>query len=326
MKGIELSQLYYGVYGKTMIREKFPEYESRIAVGLVGQGSECFGFDDVISTDHDFGPGFLMWLTDEDYAKIGNRLNEEYDRLPKEFKGFKRINTARATNRVGAVRISDFYDAFVGDLCNTQDNMKWLHVPEKLLATATNGKVYRDDYGEFTRIREKLKEFYPEDVRIKKMVARATIMAQAGQYNYSRCMKRNENVAASIALSEFVSATTSMIYLLNREYMPYYKWSHHGLKRLSRLGEVSELLEELVMLPPQNLNWKNLDEVTFFYGINFKDKKVELIERICEMVLKELEKEGLIAGYKDLFMENYLDEMTKHIKDSRLRLLHVMEG
>ncbi len=38
-----------------MIAGKFQAYESRIAVGLVGKGSDCFGFDDVLSQDHDFG-------------------------------------------------------------------------------------------------------------------------------------------------------------------------------------------------------------------------------------------------------------------------------
>lgn len=54
IKGLELSKQYYETYGKPMIAGQFPEYESRIAVGLVGQGSECFGYDDESSRDHDF--------------------------------------------------------------------------------------------------------------------------------------------------------------------------------------------------------------------------------------------------------------------------------
>ena len=43
-----------------MIHNNFSEYEDKIAVGFVGEGSERFGFDDVYSRDHDFGPGFCM--------------------------------------------------------------------------------------------------------------------------------------------------------------------------------------------------------------------------------------------------------------------------
>ena len=56
MNGMELAERYYETYGRPMLHEKYPEYETRIAVGLVGEGSECFGFDDRISRDHDFGP------------------------------------------------------------------------------------------------------------------------------------------------------------------------------------------------------------------------------------------------------------------------------
>ena len=42
MNGMELAERYYETYGRPMLHEKYPEYETRIAVGLVGEGSECF--------------------------------------------------------------------------------------------------------------------------------------------------------------------------------------------------------------------------------------------------------------------------------------------
>ena len=56
MRGLELSRRFYEEFGREMVRKEFPEYEERIAAGLVGQGSECFGYDDEVSRDHDFGP------------------------------------------------------------------------------------------------------------------------------------------------------------------------------------------------------------------------------------------------------------------------------
>ena len=74
MQGLELSRRYYEEFGINMIKEQFPEYENRIAVGLAGAGSDCFGFDDEISRDHDFGAGFCLWLTEEDNELFGFEL------------------------------------------------------------------------------------------------------------------------------------------------------------------------------------------------------------------------------------------------------------
>ena len=54
MTGLELARAYWETYGVPMIREQFPDYEEIIAAALTGSGSECYGFDDEVSRDHDF--------------------------------------------------------------------------------------------------------------------------------------------------------------------------------------------------------------------------------------------------------------------------------
>ena len=66
MNGIELARAFYLECGKPMLEEQFPQLKDRIATGLVGSGSECFGFDDEISRDHDFEPGFCIFLPGEE--------------------------------------------------------------------------------------------------------------------------------------------------------------------------------------------------------------------------------------------------------------------
>ena len=80
--GIRLAREYYEEYGREMIERDFPAYAGRIAVGLAGGGSDCFGYDDEASRDHDWGPDFCLWLTDETYDEIGEALQQAYEQLP----------------------------------------------------------------------------------------------------------------------------------------------------------------------------------------------------------------------------------------------------
>ena len=86
MKGLELSRAYYEQYGRQMLEEKFPQLLPHIAVGLCGAGSECYGYDDDISEDHDFEPGFCIFLPEENEIdrQTAFRLERAYAALPRE--------------------------------------------------------------------------------------------------------------------------------------------------------------------------------------------------------------------------------------------------
>ncbi len=289
-KGMDLCQAFYEEYGVPMIREKFPQYEHVIAAGLVGEGSECFGFDDEVSRDHDFGPGFCLWLTDQVYDEIGEQLQEAYDKLPSTYMGITRFTTAKAQKRVGVFRIGDFYEGLIGlrDVPATQN--QWLFLEDYRLATAVNGRVFRDDLGEFTRIRYGILHYYPEEVRLKKIARQAALMAQSGQYNYSRMFGRGEKVTAVIALSEFMKHTMSMVYLLNRTYAPFYKWMHRGMRDLPILPEIGDILNALVDFPSGD------------------ERIPQTIEIIVALIIAEMKKQGLTSGE-----DNYLDHHTDQI-------------
>ena len=156
--------------------------------------------------------------------------------------------------------MDDFFRNQIGRTDAEFSVMEWLIVPETRFATVTNGEVFSDPLGRFTAIREKLLNYYPEDVRRKKIAARAAIMGQAGQYNYPRSMKRGEIVAAMYAINEFITHAISMVYLINRRYMPYYKWMHRGVLELPFLGKkVGELTRQLADNGFDRNAWQNKD-------------------------------------------------------------------
>lgn len=326
MKGLELARAYYEAHGKQMIRASFPQYEDRIAAGLVGQGSECFGFDDELSTDHDFGPSFCLWLTSEDYRAIGKDLRKAYNDLPGDFMGFPaRRESDQGGGRVGVQEIGVFYRGQIGRADAPSHLLEWLAIPELRLATVTNGQVFQDPLGEFSQTRNALLRFYPEDVRIKKIAARAAAMGQSGQYNYARCMCRRETVAAQLALAEFVQQAISMVFLLNRKYAPFYKWMHKAMQELPSLAHLSHLLRELSTNGLHPDAWESADGKKVLKSLNMRDRNVAIIETICKAVKEQLQNEGLTDSDND-FLATQASEIMARIKDARLKAMHILEG
>jgi len=307
MKGIKLSRRFYEQYGKAMLEEQFPYYVDRIAVGLVGHGSECFGFDDEISLDHDFEPGFCLWLTEKDEREIGFKLFRAYQKLPNEFEGFtlKEKSLFGSTSK-GVMTISDFYKQYTGRNGAPETLEEWLYTPSHYLAEAVNGEVFCDALGEFTRIREQIKYGMPEDVRLKKIASCAFHLAQYGQYNYLRCIAHGEVGASRLALSEFIKKGIEIVFLLNREHMPYYKWAFKSMKRLEILGGSASMLEDMSDMP-------NSDS----YMI------VNMIEEFCSIVVGELRWQNISASNSD-YLENHAYNINEHITDNSLRNMSII--
>ena len=311
MKGLEISERYYREVGHPAIEKQFPELMPRLAAGLAGEGSECLGFDDEISRDHDFGPGFCIWLTGEDYARYGKELSALYESLPGEYAGIPaRQDTRRGGGRVGVFEIRDFYRRFIGNEQPPKDLMRWLYLPEDKLCAVTSGKVFEDGAGVFSGIREALLAYYPEDVRVKKIAARAARMAQSGQYNYPRCLKRGDLPAAELALASFLMNAMQMIYLANKRYAPYYKWLFRGLRGMKALSGAVPLIEDIVRAPAEGAG---------------QDRRIRRIEEICAMTAAELRREGL-SEVRDNFLEAHTWDIMERIKDPVIRQCHVLEG
>ncbi len=309
MNGLELSRAFYESYGAPLLHEQFPEQEGLVAVGLLGSGSECLGFDDEVSRDHDFEPGFCLLLPGEDVIdrRTAFLLERAYAKLPKAFMGFKRSAVVPVGGaRHGVLRTADFFTEKVGapDGILTMD--QWLKLPQQALLEATAGEIFRDDLGEVTAIRTALSAM-PEDVRRKRLAGHLLIMAQAGQYNYLRCLRHGEPAAGQLAVNEFVKSCIEVVFLLNKAYAPYYKWSFRALRRLPKLSLTAETLEYLLTTG----NDRSLAE-----------SKYDMIESTASDIIDELQTQGLtkaICG--DL--EKHAYSVNDGIEDGDVRNLNI---
>ena len=273
IKGLELSKRYF--YDLVL-----PEFEKNLndilplcAFGLVGEGSECYGYDDKISQDHDFGPSVCIWLRKDDYLKHKDKINEVLKKLPKTYLGFQELKESEwGSDRRGLLNIEDFYFKFLGSSKAPETIADWQKIPETALATVTNGEVFLDNLGEFTKIRNGLLNYYPEPMRQNKIATRLMNISQHGEYNYTRCLKRNDLVAANQCLYLFVDEVIHLVFLLNRRYKIFYKWSNRALLDLKILGEeIHKLLEDMV----------------------FAQNKIPYVRKICKVLAEELRNQKL---------------------------------
>lgn len=347
VSGLKLARAFWTQMGKPMIAAKYPQYAGRIAAGLVGHGSECYGFDDAYSQDHDFGPRFCLWLTDEDYAAIGEQLEADYEALPRKFSvdaqgrvtfeaharsdasgafpsaGAGSPVTPRAqgaNRRDGVFRIGDFFESITGYRTAPAQTAphEWLMLQESTLAAATNGEVFADPTGLFSKTRQGFKNM-PDDVRLALISRRLGMIAQAGQYNLPRSLKRGGGAAAWLSIHEFVQATASLVFLVNVPmvvgYMPYYKWQFAALRKLSGsmfalLPNVGEQLETVM----------RLSSAACYGGAGFGEggkgaapaieKINDIVEQIAVDIVKELKREHLTTSG-----ETFLEWQRPYVED-----------
>lgn len=347
VSGLKLARAFWTQMGKPMIAAKYPQYAGRIAAGLVGHGSECYGFDDAYSQDHDFGPRFCLWLTDEDYAAIGEQLEVDYEALPRKFSvdaqgrvtfeaharsdasgafpaaGAGSPVTPRAQDanrRDGVFRIGDFFESITGYRTAPAQTAphEWLMLAESTLAAATNGEVFADPTGQFSKTRQGFKDM-PDDVRLALISKRLGMIAQAGQYNLPRSLKRGDGAAAWLSIHEFVQATASLVFLVNVPmvvgYMPYYKWQFAALRKLSGsmfalLPNVGEQLETVM----------RLSSAACYGGAGFGEggkgaapaieKINDIVEQIAVDIVKELKREHLTTSG-----ETFLEWQRPYVED-----------
>ena len=312
MNGLEIARAYFAEYGMPMLKEQFPDVLPHVAAGLFGSGSECFGFDDGLSRDHDFEPGFMLLLPGEDVIdrKRAFALERAYAALPSEFMGVARPRLSPVGgSRRGVLRLADVLADKTGSPTGELTVGQWLTVPSHALAEAVNGEVFYDGSGELTRVRERLAH-YPEDIRRKRLAGQLLLAAQAGQYNYPRCLGHGETAAAQLAAIAFVESAMEAVFLLNNAYQPFYKWRFRALRGLPKLSILAELFEYLITTDNEG---------------QLAHDKAEVMEGIATDLIDELAAQGLSQATCD-DLEKHAYSVNDGIADGNIRNLHILAG
>lgn len=304
MTGLQISRDYFNNVAKPRLKEDFPELFPCLAAGLVGNGSECFGYDDEISRDHDWGADFFLWVSEQDADMIPALTKWKQQLLMFNPPKFARTQSEYGAN-ISVMTCGTFYKQLIGVSEYPADVLQWFRIPENNLAMCVNGEVFIDNLGEFTAIRESFLKYFPEDFRLKKIAAKCMAIAQTGQYNHMRMANRGENVTVHTVISKFIENVTALVFLLNKVYKPYYKWENRMLNTLPVLGrEIGALLFDLVSV-------SGFDKIAL-------ERQQQIITKICKLLHYELKNQNITSS-DDWFFTTHGEEAMKRIQHSVIR-------
>ena len=130
------------------------------------------------------------------------------------------------------------------------------------------------------------------------------MMGQSGQYNLERSIRRKDPFVTRYSEIKFCTELISMVFLLNRNHVPFYKWMYRSLQELNILGEyIHQKIGTLVYL------YEN-------------SEKLKCIRDICDSVINELKNQGMTDSNSS-FLPDHWPLIHERIQDNILRRSNV---
>lgn len=258
IKGLELSRRFYVDLLKPFLDKSYPHLD--YAAALVGAGSEVLGFDDGMSTDHDWGPRLFVFLREDEAhlsAEISERLSVE---LPYQFLGYstnfvpvpdepktqvaEHKSEGKIHHRVYLLSLREFFwNTLAWDINSPLDAIDWLTFSSQELRTIIAGAVFHDAVSDLTRFRESF-AWYPDDVWYYLIAAQWQRIGQE-EHLMGRAGYVGDELGAALIASRLVQDIMRLCFLLEREYAPYPKWFGTAFSRLKSAKQFVPILREM---------------------------------------------------------------------------------
>jgi hypothetical protein len=257
--GHTLSRLLYDEIVAPLMARSFPGIP--YAASLIGHGSDVLGFDTARSMDHDWGPRLNLLLTDEDCQRSRQAILNELDTaLPVAFHGIPidlepsvdlpgdtpEFHNVAGSGRTHGIRIdtlTSVLQANLGIATIDQFNIPaWLTTPQQSLLELISGPLFRDDIGDFSRVRSVL-GWYPDDLWRYLMAARWKRIAQLEAF-IGRCGELDDDTGSHIVTLSLVTDVIHLAFLQSRRYAPYAKWLGTAFTRLPLAPELRPHLDQ----------------------------------------------------------------------------------
>jgi len=254
--GLELSRSFYNEAVRPILGECFPGLQ--YSAGLIGSGSEVFGFDDSMSSDHHWGPRVMLFLRPDDLREKGTAVRETLSQqLPRTFRGYSTNFSAPnpddngvqhlqeaehgpVNHRVELDSLAGFWKKYMGfDLAQELTAADWLTFPQQKLAALRAGAVFHDDLG-LEAVRARF-AWYPRDVWIYLLAACWARIAQE-EHLMGRAGSRGDEIGSALIGARLVRDVMRLGFLMEKQYAPYPKWFGTAFQRLACAAQMSPAL------------------------------------------------------------------------------------
>jgi hypothetical protein len=259
VNGLRLSGYFYEEIVKPVLVSEFAGLVHSAA--LIGYGSEVLGYDTPLSTDHEWGPRLLLFLTEDDYESRRERITEVLSRkLPYEFMGYSthfgapdqegvrlpgRKISGLVDHKVEVHTLRRFFESQIGlNPCEKLELTDWLTVPEQKLLEVTDGRVYHDGLGELEEVRAKL-TYYPNDVWLYLLSAQWRRIGELEAF-IGRAGKVGDDLGSRIIAASLVRDLMKLCFLMEKTYAPYSKWFGTAFAKLRCAPELAPVFERVL--------------------------------------------------------------------------------
>ncbi len=271
---VNISRGFFEDIIRPLIEQHFPDVAEQMACGVYGYGSEALFLDDELSRDHHWGLRVDILLPDAMHRQLSGAILETIvPELPPQYGGVALRDAHVTGHGIAPESLQAFLRRTIGltDLPHT--DAEWLDIPEVDIVHITNGEVWHDPSGEFTRIRHALMEYYPEPVWLRRISHWCRYASGMGIYALNRAALRDNPVYAFTAFSRCIKWSIELAFLLERTYFPYDKWLYPLFQQLPLATRMDPLIVEAVR--PET-SWERRVELLGALADVLDEKMVEL--------------------------------------------------
>jgi hypothetical protein len=220
--------------------------------------------------DHDWGPKLQIFLKDSDYTSVKEDLDEKLrQNLPTMVRGFPTnfVNNEEGTIKMSPIEkgpvnhgveintVSGFFIEYLG--FNPIEKIRiidWLVLPQQILLSIANGRVFHDGLEKMKEIVAKL-EYYPHDLWLYLLSNQWERISQEEAF-MGRCGQVGDELGSRIVATRLISDIMGLCFLMERQYAPYIKWFGTAFSKLKSAKVLSPLFVKILNAD----NWEERQE------------------------------------------------------------------